>query len=332
MLQGLASSVFAVVLAASGPTPVVPTQLSPNPDELLATVNGTKIMRSDVDLAYNIDKARRANSAVGTSPAAVPKQMKGIMLQLIQIELLYQEAGRREFSIDENELNEVVASLKGKGKYAALPISVLPDMTESDIVTMAGRTMMLGLLRADIAKKIQTTDEDAKLFFARNKTTYRTKEEVDIRQILFKVKPPDTEDTVRKRAETVRDAALAGEDFAELARTFSDDPSAMRGGKIGTYTWGTMARAFETTVFSTPVGDVSEPIRSRFGFHLVKVEAHRKPRQPEFDELRERVIADLIAKLTDRQMSATAVRLHKEGNVWYKDKWDTDIPPTPRSP
>lgn len=324
-------SFLGVALAGLDSADAGPRQPRTDPIEVLATVNGTEIDRNDVELAYEIEKARRASSAVGISPADVPLKKKGIMLQLIQIELLYQEAGRRGFSIDGPELDEVVGILKGKERRAALPLEVLPMMTEDDIVHMARRMIMLDRLRVAVAAEIKVTDNDAKEAFARNRTAYLTKEEVDIRQVLLKIESPEEEAEARKKAEMVCAAAEAGEEFADLARQYSDDPSSMRGGKIGTYRRGMLANAFEKIVFSTPVGEVTAPIRTRFGFHVIKVEAHRLPRQPEFEEVRDRVIADFARKRTERKVAMLADRLRAEANVWYKDRWDTDAPVPPGS-
>jgi hypothetical protein len=84
-----------------------------------------------------------------------------------------------------------------------------------------------------------------------------------------------------------------GEDFAELARQYSEDPgSAPRGGDLGFFGRGQMARAFEDAAFSLETGQVSEPVRTRFGFHLIRVDERRTP---SIEEVRRDVIDRRIA-------------------------------------
>ncbi|MBN1337137.1 MAG: peptidylprolyl isomerase [Deltaproteobacteria bacterium] len=82
-----------------------------------------------------------------------------------------------------------------------------------------------------------------------------------------------TQEEARRRAEEVRRRALAGEDFSALARTFSDDASAPRGGFLGGALRGTWVPAFEQAAFTLPVGGTSEVVETPFGFHVIRREA-----------------------------------------------------------
>ena len=103
----------------------------------------------------------------------------------------------------------------------------------------------------------------------------RMKKEVDASHILFAVKPGASDKGVeeaRKKAEKVRQEILAGKDFNEAAREYSDDPSAKtNGGNLGYFSAFQMVAPFEDAAYKTPVGEISEPVRSSFGFHLIKV-------------------------------------------------------------
>ncbi|MCD6288649.1 MAG: peptidylprolyl isomerase [Candidatus Hydrogenedentes bacterium] len=310
--------VVAVGLTASGSEPV-----KPDPNELLAKVNGAKIERRDVEIAFQMDAAQREGSLVTISPAAVPMRKKAILLQLVQAELLYQEAVRRGFSVEQKELDEVVSAMKTRGTPRSLPVRVMPMLKEADIQNLARHSIMLGKLTSDIAGGIDISDEDARRFFEKHKSSYITKEEVDLRQILVRVKSADDINIAKQKIERIRDDIVNGSDFAELARKYSDDPSAEKGGKIGTFQIGTLAKSFEKVAFSTPVGEVSQPVRTRFGFHLIKVDDHRMPRQQTFDEVHGQVISDMTRFATDRALDRLAEKLWTTGHVWYKDTWNS---------
>ncbi|MFH1011087.1 MAG: peptidylprolyl isomerase [bacterium] len=89
---------------------------------------------------------------------------------------------------------------------------------------------------------------------------------------------PTADDSVLilEHAQEVLERLRAGEDFAELAKEYSDDPgSASKGGELGYFPRGRMVAEFEEAAFNTPIGEVSSPVRTRFGIHIIKVLDHK---------------------------------------------------------
>jgi peptidyl-prolyl cis-trans isomerase SurA len=82
-----------------------------------------------------------------------------------------------------------------------------------------------------------------------------------------------SEDEARAVAETARARILAGEDFAAVARALSDSPTGKRGGSLGTYNTGTLVPEVESAVAGLEIGGVSEPVRSPFGWHVLRRDA-----------------------------------------------------------
>ncbi len=107
----------------------------------------------------------------------------------------------------------------------------------------------------------------------------RMGQEVNASHILIRVAPDATPAdtlTAYNKVATLRQRAAAGGDFAQLARENSEDPSAKEnGGKLGYFTAMQMVYPFESAAFKTPVGQISPPIRTRFGYHLIKVNDKR---------------------------------------------------------
>jgi peptidyl-prolyl cis-trans isomerase SurA len=131
-------------------------------------------------------------------------------------------------------------------------------------------------------------DQLAKPFLTENKVTdslvreayERMKNEVRAQHILIEVDQyAEAEDTLEayRKISDIRQKALAGEDFSILARKHSEDPSAAgNSGDLGYFTALQMVYPFENAAYNTRVGAISEPIRTRFGYHLVKVTDRRK--------------------------------------------------------
>lgn len=96
------------------------------------------------------------------------------------------------------------------------------------------------------------------------------------------------------RADEVRAKALAGADFAELAKEYSDDPgSAAKGGDLGRFTRGRMLKTFEDAAFALRnPGDISEIIPTSYGYHVIRLTAHFPERQITFDEVKDRMLKE----------------------------------------
>lgn len=110
----------------------------------------------------------------------------------------------------------------------------------------------------------------------------RSKTDVKASHVLIKLNPePSPKDTLEayNKAMMVRDRAVKGENFANLARQFSTDPSAAQnGGDLGYFTSMMMVYPFESAAYTTPVGQISMPIRTKYGYHIIKVEDKRAAR------------------------------------------------------
>ncbi len=130
--------------------------------------------------------------------------------------------------------------------------------------------------RDDFRKGIVVSDETVADLYQSNRDRYRTPETVEARHILIKVADGATSDEVaqaRGRADEVyAKAVAAGSDFAALATEFSEGPSAANGGALGAFERTAMVKPFADAAFDLEVGAVSEPVRTQFGWHIIKVE------------------------------------------------------------
>jgi peptidyl-prolyl cis-trans isomerase D len=112
-------------------------------------------------------------------------------------------------------------------------------------------------------------------YYSSHPNEFKTDKRVKARHILIKVDEGADEKTVEaKKAEAMKiyDMATAGQDFAELARKFSEGPSKDQGGELGWFTRDKMVEPFADKAFSMKSGEFSEPVRTRFGWHIINVE------------------------------------------------------------
>jgi peptidyl-prolyl cis-trans isomerase SurA len=101
-------------------------------------------------------------------------------------------------------------------------------------------------------------------------------EAVKLSHILLEIRPSSgTLDSLRSKAERIRELAERGEDFARLASSYSDDPSGVKGGDLGFFKKGDMIPQFEEKAFALKPGEISNVVETEFGFHIIKVEEKR---------------------------------------------------------
>lgn len=146
-------------------------------------------------------------------------------------------------------------------------------------------------------------------------TRYSAKEQRRASHILLKVAPdakPDDAAKVEAKARDVLKRARAGEDFAALAKRNSEDSTASNGGDLNFFGRGQMVKEFEDASFSLPVGGISDLVKTRYGYHIIKVTDTRAGRTVPFEEVRDRVRQEMQvdkarALATERAASFAAV-------------------------
>ncbi|WP_417912943.1 SurA N-terminal domain-containing protein [Candidatus Electronema sp. TJ] len=152
--------------------------------------------------------------------------------------------------------------------------------------------------QSDDEKEIKIADEELTAKYEQDKESYRQPEQRHARHILFKIEknaPEDIRAEKKKQAEAVLAQAKAKEaDFAALAKQHSEDASNKdMGGDLGFFAAGRMVPAFDAAVFAMQPGDISGPIETEFGFHLIKLEEIKPETVRSFEQVKDSIAASL---------------------------------------
>ncbi len=142
----------------------------------------------------------------------------------------------------------------------------------------------------DLAKNIQATEEDLRNLYNEQKANFGTEERRKVSHILIPVESQDKEadKTVLAKVTEIRERLTKGEDFAKLAKEVSGDPiSAKQGGDLGFIEKGAFEENFTKAAFALKPGELSEPVRTSFGYHLIKVTELVPARVKSFDEVKD---------------------------------------------
>jgi peptidyl-prolyl cis-trans isomerase C len=171
------------------------------------------------------------------------------------------------------------------------------------------RLLMDNLLAAE--GKAATTDEAMKKVYDEAAKQIAGEQEVHARHILV-----ETED----EAKAIEGELKKGADFAELAKTKSKDPGAADGGDLGFFTKDQMVPEFSAVAFALEPGKISDPVKSQFGWHIIKVEEKRNRKAPDFEQVKPQIEtyvtrkaqAEYVAKLRE---SAKVERMDQAANT-----------------
>jgi peptidyl-prolyl cis-trans isomerase D len=171
------------------------------------------------------------------------------------------------------------------------------------------KVKMLVLDREQAQGKTIVPAADVQRFYNDNIAQYQTPEQIRASHILLNTAGKD-EATVRKQAEDILKQARAGADFAALATKFSEDEgSKVNGGDLDYFGRGRMVPEFETAAFALQPGQISDLVKSQFGFHIIKVVDKKPAVTRTFDEVRPQIEEQLKAQRTDQQLTARATEL-----------------------
>jgi len=145
---------------------------------------------------------------------------------------------------------------------------------------------------------VRIDENELKEYYDANPEKFKMPKTVEARHILIKAGQDESEKKVtaaKQKALAVLKEARAGKDFSELAKTYSEGPTGENGGYLGTFKKEDMVKPFADQAFSMQAGDISEPVRTQFGWHIIKVEKVNPAGDLSFAEARE----DISQKLTE---------------------------------
>lgn len=147
--------------------------------------------------------------------------------------------------------------------------------------------------KADLLKEVSVDDTELQAQFDQLKAAFKAEEQRTVSHIMIEVSDTVDDAAALAKAQELEQKLAAGEDFAALAQSESDDPgSAAAGGDLGVYQKGMLDGPFEQAVYSLNAGEVSEPVRTAFGYHILKLTGLSVSKAPVFDEVRDQLIAE----------------------------------------
>lgn len=173
----------------------------------------------------------------------------------------------------------------------------------------------------DYTGDVRISDEDIAGYYASNRSEFVTPKTVQARHILLRIPAGDAEaeETVRRKAANLADQARDGADFAELARRHSEGPTRDRGGDLGTFRREDMVKPFADQAFAMAPGDISDPVKTSFGWHVINVEAVNPAATATVEDARPKIIAAL------RETGARQIARDRADQAWEATYEDDEL-------
>lgn len=170
-----------------------------------------------------------------------------------------------------------------------------------------------------VLDKIKITLTEIKNYYTEHPREFEEPEQVRARHILIKVPVKATSNqwlAAEARAYEIEEVLDTGEDFALLAENYSEDPSTKyQGGDLGLFARGQMDPEFEREAFALPVGEVSEPVKTVFGYHIIKVDARIAAKAKALEEVREEIKKRLVEEKQKKALADILSELEKKYGV-----------------
>ena len=245
-------------------------------DRVVAVVNDGIVLQSELDDEVAIVTQRLTQQKLEMPPANVLRQQ--VLERLVMTEIQMQRAKRAGVRIPDEALNGQLAELAQRGgiTLAQLPQALAADGVDYNSYREAvRRELTIQVLRQrDVLQRINVSPRELQVFMDRQKTRPSEVNEYNLSHILIAVPQsatPEQLDFAAKRAEEVHQRAKAGEDFAKLAVAYSNAQTALDGGSLGWRKGPEIPTFLSELVVQLKPGEVSEPLRTPSGYHIVRL-------------------------------------------------------------
>ena len=324
---GALVTTLALLLLAS-PT-LLAGQKEPSKDTV-AVVNGVEISRADFDA--EISRARQQFARLGQpiSGTRLSKIKKDVLENLIGRELLYQTSQKHGIKVDEAAINNQLAMLKKRFPSEAEFNKVLSKNNLSEAAMRAQlerNTAIKEFIDKQFVQKVTISDKESKAYYESNPEYFKQPEQVQASHILIKIDSEADESQkaqARKKIEKIQKRLQKGEDFAALAKEFSQCPSNAKGGDLGYFRRGQMVPPFEQVAFALKPGAVSDIVETKFGYHLIKVIDKKAETTIPYKDVKDKLEQHLKREKIQKEVTLYVEKLKEKAKVEKVERFSTD--------
>ena len=263
------------------------------PEDAVAVVNGSPIstetyentlalMKMNYEMEMGPGFFDETDSEEGMTLLETIKEQ--VLERLVFTEIILQEAAANNIELDEEEFTETMNMFMGyiQDDEELMTFMEQNNISEEYFSNEMRKELIMMQFQEYFLENVEVTEEDAQAYYEANRDMFAF-DQVAASHILV-----DTE----AEARDLKAQLDAGADFSELALAFSSCPSSAQGGDLGYFGRGQMVSAFENAAFGMEVGDISDPVQTEFGWHLILV-TDRIDEVDSFEDAQELIMSQL---------------------------------------
>jgi parvulin-like peptidyl-prolyl isomerase len=220
--------------------------------------------------------------------------------RLIDQTLMAQESRKRKYKVDSVELQKKIKlwMKQNGGKKAFEKIKNPMIRNHDDLKRELSDQMRFNQLLEEESQCEPVSESDALKYYEDRPELFRTEEMLSASHLLKMAKTEEEFEKALDEVKILRERLQKGDDFTELVRAESDDKG--NDGNLGTFGKGRMVPEFEKAAYSLEVGELSEPVRTQFGWHLIQLHERIPAKVTSFEEIKEKVVEYLTERKKDR--------------------------------
>jgi peptidyl-prolyl cis-trans isomerase SurA len=311
------------LLSASSPAPSPPGRTL---NRVAALVNGDVITLHDLQERAGL--AWRQAESEPEGPArdrARAKALRGAFDALVAERLLDAQAKEMGVEVTEQEIDQVIADTKQRFRLddEALDRALAAEGSNRQAYRLRVKRDLEGyrVVQLKVRARIKVTDEDLKNYYQQHEQEFASGYEIKVRHVFLQVPAgaaPADEARVREKGQKVLARLKAGEDFAKVAREVSQGPSAADGGDLGWLRRGVIQPEVERVAFALETGQVSDLIRTKTGFQIIRVEGRRGGEPRPFDQVKDEIRDKLTNDQADVLRQQYVADLRKDAFIEVK--------------
>ncbi len=313
------------------PNPVtIPEIQLPPGDGPAAIVGGVEIPREVFNREYTQTLERYYRARHDVKPALMERLKDNIVRRLVDAELIRQQAKALGVKVDEAEFQQKWT--KHKERYGSEEgFKAFLDRagtTAEDVERQFHDNLLREQVFQKVSEGVKVAPKDVKDFYAKNEKRYLEPEKVKASHILIKVPPKaamEELDKAKARAEEAMKKIKGGAPFAQIAKEYSMDNTKDRGGDLGYFIQGRMVKPFEDAVWKAKVNELVGPVKTQFGYHVIKKTDHVKSRKRPFAEVKDQIERSLEARQRNQTIRESLEKWRKETKIEALIKGDENV-------
>ena len=235
--------------------------------------------------------------------------------RMVDQALMAQESQSRNYKVDPEKLNlEMKKWISENGGKKAFSKGKHPVIkTQDDLRKEIANQIQFNLLLEEESRAEIVTEEEAKKYYDKRQDLFQTEILLTASHILKMARTEDEFAVAEKKIIEIRKQLKEGKDFIELVKQESDD--AQNNGHLGTFGKGRMVPPFEKAAFALETGEISDPVKTKFGWHLILLHEKKEPEVTQFVDVKEKIIEYLGEKRKDAAFEQFLDRLKSKAEI-----------------